>query len=85
MNKLSYQKICKKCGKEIWLIEINGKMRPYDDENGMQLHMCTQNIERDNAFQRLSTLEDNIRMIYHILQNHSDRIGKLEEQNVTRE
>jgi len=80
---VSFCKYCDGCSKQIWIMEINGKCKPYDDAHGTSIHNCTNDIKIKN-FSNKEDVSDNIRTIYHILDNHSKELEELRQKLDTR-
>ena len=70
---------CKYCGLEIFFVSINGKTKAFDDQTAMQLHRCEKYKKSKSISERLTEIEDYLRLLSSRVESHSERIEKLEK------
>lgn len=72
---MSFCKPCNGCDEQIFIIQINGKNRSYDDQLGTCLHKCIKNKNRNLS--KSPDIQDDLRIIFHILDSHSMQLEKI--------
>lgn len=76
---MTYKKRCDGCEKEIWIDQVNGKWHAYDDEYGTVAHL-RHGSSNLNLIKRFQKIESDISTLYKIVDNHSKRLEKFDDE-----
>jgi hypothetical protein len=71
---------CKYCSREIHWINVQGKLKPFDDSCGSQIHTCQGFLEsRKSLEQRVFELEEKLQVTYDLVSKLIPRLQSLEK------